>query len=346
MSTERKAGLLALALAFLLVWGCRGDGSNGPPPQTPPVPVRVAEAKTRSVFRGVETVGTLMPDTEVVVSAEVSGPLARVLAEEGDRVKRGDVLAVVEETEYRLRLREAEAAYAQSQAELARKETLFREAIISQQQYDDVKARFALAKARRDLARERLRKTQILAPIAGRVKARKVSAGEYVRPGTPLFVLIRTHPLKLVATVPEKEAARIRKGQRVRLQVDIHPGRVFKGHVSLVAPHVDETTRTLRIEARVPNPRGELKAGLFARAMILFEAQDPALLVPAVAVRQEDGTQRVFVVDGDTVRKVRVRVGKRFGADLEILQGLRPGDRVVVAGHQELADGTHVRIVP
>jgi membrane fusion protein (multidrug efflux system) len=306
--------------------------------------VSVAEAKERTISRAITAVGTLAADEEVTISAEVEGPLSKVLVEEGQAANRGDTLAIIDETDYRLRLQEAEATYAQTKADLGRKEALFQDGIISPQQYDEAKARFALAEAQAQLARERLKKARITAPLAGRVKAKKVSAGEYVRAGAPLFILIRTHPLKLIATVPEKQAAQIRVGQKVRVEVDAHPGRSFEGQVSLLAPHIEEATRSMKLEARIPNPKGELKPGLFSRAAVLLKEADRALLVPAQAVQSYNDTLRAFVVVQGAAREVRVKTGDRFGPDVEVLQGLKPGDRVVVSGHQNLSEGVQVQV--
>jgi len=169
-------------------------------------------------------------------------------------------------------LKQAQASLANVKAEYQRKEPLFREELITKQQFDDISTRVTLAeadlaraKAYLDTSRERLARTRIYSPLHGMVKEKKVSSGDYVRNGSPLFQLIKIDQLKMTFTVSEKEIADLKTGQEVVFTVDSFPDKKFKGRVNLIYPNVEERTRTLQAEAIVPNAGRLLKPGLFAR---------------------------------------------------------------------------------
>ncbi len=348
------AMLLVLVLAF--PGGCDKVPEKAVREKAVNVRTQPSEAKSFRPF--LSAVGSLLPDEQVTVSSEVDGILREVRVEEGGRVHRGMVLAVVNETDYRLEIQRAEAALRQAEASLentnqehARKAALFADALITRQQMDDVSTRRTLASAEVDrakaslsLAKERLGKTSIVSPLAGAVKEKKVSAGDYVRAATPLFTLIRTDPLKISFAVPEKEAARIRLGQEVRFQVASLGGREFAGRVKIIFPHVDEKTRTLQVEAQVPNREGVLKAGFFARATLY--TGDPRLLVvvPLTSILYEGTRTRLFVVEGNTAKERSVLVGDKYGEMIEIREGVAAGEEVVVVGQNNLSEGAKVHV--
>jgi multidrug resistance efflux pump len=202
------------------------------------------------------------------------------------------------------------------------------------------------AEAALGIADKRLADTTVRAPMDGVVARRHVSAGEFVREGTALFTLVTLDPLKYVGTVPERYAPLVRVGQPVRLGVEAHPGREFEGTVTRVAPVVEVQTRTLALEARVPNPTGALRPGFFARGTVLVEPRAPAVFVPADAVAYVAGLTKVFVVTGPTVQERLVRLGERQGTWVEVLTGIQAGETVATANLAALYDGAPVTLRP
>jgi multidrug efflux pump subunit AcrA (membrane-fusion protein) len=200
------------------------------------------------------------------------------------------------------------------------------------------------AEATLGIARKRLADTTVRSPIAGLVARRHVSAGEFVKENTPLFTLVVVHPLKYVGSVPERHAPEVRPGQTVRLSVEAYPGREFAGTVLRVAPAVDVQTRTLALEARVPNDSGALRPGFFARGSVLTRADTSTVFVPADAVTYVAGLSKVFVVTGGTVRERLVRVGGRQGAWIEIAEGVRAGEALATSNLPSLFDGAPVTV--
>jgi membrane fusion protein (multidrug efflux system) len=322
------------------------------------VNVRAALVEKRSLRPFIESVGTLKPDEEVVVSSEIDGILRELKVQEGSVVSKGMLLAQINDTDYRLELSRAEAALRQVNASLAnakvefeRKEALYKEALVTRQQYDDMVARRLLAEGEvdraggtLDLAREKLAKTRIHAPIAGIIREKKVTPGDYVRNGTPLLYLTRNNPIKLSFTVTEKDVARLKTGQECVFKVDSFPDREFKGKLSVIYPNLEERTRSLQTEALVPNPQMLLKPGLFARVTLYTGGTVDKVIVPITALLYENNKVKVFVVEGDQAKERFVQVGGKYGEYMELVDGLKGGEQLVVVGQNNLAEGVKVNV--
>ncbi|MBN1614799.1 MAG: efflux RND transporter periplasmic adaptor subunit [Deltaproteobacteria bacterium] len=349
---------LCLFLVFLALQplGCQKNEVETAKEKT--VNVRVLPVETRSFRPFVETVGSLSPDEQVIISSEVDGVLRTVRVDEGSAVARGMVLAEIDDTDYRLDLlrskavlKQAEATLENTRVEHQRKDALYREDLVTKQQFDDVSTRLALAEAEREraratlaLAEQRLSKTRIRAPMAGFVKEKRSSAGDFVRGGLPLFTLIRTDPLKLIFTVTEKDFGKLHIGQDLSFRVDAYPKREFTGRLSLISPSLDERTRTLAVEAQVPNPGHVLKPGLFARVTLYTGPAREAAVVPATSILYDDSRTRVFVVEGNKAKQREVKTGNIFDEWVEISEGLKIGEQLVVVGQNNLVDGVKVHV--
>ncbi|MDO8786390.1 MAG: efflux RND transporter periplasmic adaptor subunit [Syntrophales bacterium] len=348
--------LLLVISCMLLLPGC---SKKEPTERAEKVMNVRAQPAQRKAFRPfVEAIGTLNPDEEVVVSNEIGGILKSVRVDEGTNVSRGTILAVISDTDYRLEVKRAEAALRQDEATLAntrleyrRKEALYREELVTKQQFDDVSTRLSLAaaetekaKATLSLAGERVLKTGISSPLNGVIKEKKVSAGDYVKEGTPLFAIIRVDPLKLNFSVNEQDVGKIKVGQDVSFKVDTIPGREFAGKVNIVYPNLEERTRTLRVEAIVPNRHRLLKPGLFVKVTVYTGEMKDIILVPLTSLRYEEAKTSLFVVEGDRAREKEVKIGRKYGELLEIIEGLKEKEMVVVVGQNNLAEGVKVNV--
>ncbi len=176
------------------------------------------------------------------------------------------------------------------------------------------------------------------------MKEKKISAGDLVKNGSPAFSVIQTHTLKLNFSIPEKEVGKLQQGQEVSVKVDAYPDREFKGKINIVAPSLDEKTRTLKLEALIPNADSTLKPGLFARVQHYTGASRSMVVMPIVALLYEGDQIRAFVVEGNRARERKVKVGNKYGEFIEITEGLKEGDQVVVLGQQNLVDNTLVKV--
>jgi RND family efflux transporter MFP subunit len=211
---------------------------------------------------------------------------------------------------------------------------------------EEVRNRQAVLAQRRSevaLSRQQLEDTTLRSPIDGMVRERHAVAGEYRAAGTPVVTVVRQHPLRLQMSVPERAAANVRLGQPVRVTVE-GDSTVYTGRVARLSPAISEGTRTLPIEAEIPNETGQLRPGMFARAEIVT-AEAPAMVVPHSALVVFAGVEKLLLAKDGKVHEQRVRSGRRVGDRVEILEGVAPGD-LVITSPGGLAQGTPVRVTP
>lgn len=194
------------------------------------------------------------------------------------------------------------------------------------------------------LARKKLTDVTLRAPIAGAIARRYLNPGQYVPDNTPVFTIVRSDVLKFTGTVAEHASLGVRPGQSVRIRVDPVPGRDFPGRVTRVSPAVDVTSRTVALEAEVPNREGLLKPGLFARAAVVLHEDREVAFVPESAVAYFAGITKVFVVAGGAARERTVSLGARKDGLIEVVKGVQPGERVATSGLAQLHDGAPVTV--
>ena len=343
------------------------------------ISVQVQPVKKKSLRPFINNIGTLNPFEEVTVSSEVDGILKDVNVDNGSEVSKGMILAVIDDTDYNLEVERGMASLKQAEANLSnikleyhRKEELYKKELLTKQQYDDVTARLSIADAELErakssvsTARQKLSKAKIYSTLSGVVKEKKVSSGNYVKNGTPLFTIIQTNPAKLDFTVNEKDLEKIKKGQDVFLTVYAFPDKEFKGKLNIIYPNVDERTRTLKVEALVPNDAQLLKPGFFAKVMLYTGASKDIILVPVTSLLYEEEKIKVFVVEGDKARERIVKIGQKYKLQsevgnremeaegqesdmaefVEVVKGLKEGEQVVVVGQQNLFEGAKIKIV-
>ena len=245
-----------------------------------------------------------------------------------------------------------------------RAEEMFRGGLISQEQLDEAAVRFKSARAAHDealqevdqltaqlqaseaargLAAKKLDDAIIRAPFPGAVKERHVSPGEYLTVQSPVEVIVRTDKLRARLAVPEKYAGSLKQGTTVDIHVEAFPNEIFKGQLVRINPAVSQESRTFEIEALLANPAGRLKPGFFVRATIPSELQENAFTVPEQTVNYRYGVYKVFVVNGAQVEEREVKTGPRQEGRVEVVEGLKAGDRVALAADGELFTGARVR---
>ncbi|MBD0274101.1 MAG: efflux RND transporter periplasmic adaptor subunit [Acetobacteraceae bacterium] len=354
------AAVLGLGGATLL--SIRGPAVFGrapppPPPAAEPPPaltVSIAAAAERPMPRVVVGDGSVVAWQELVIGAEAGGlRVVEVAVEEGDRVRRGQLLARLEDSVLKAQrdaaeasVQEAEAALRVARQDLVRSEELSRGQIAARQTLEQreaaarqAEARLGAARARRDEAAARLAQTRVLAPTDGTVSRRTALLGAVVPAGQEMVRLVRDDRLELDARVPELDLAAVAPGQRVRVA---HGERAVEARVRAVAPTVAAETRLGVVHVALP-PDSGLRPGMFARAEVQIEAAT-ALTVPQEAVVFREGRPAVFVLAGDDRVALRpVAAGRRREGAVEVLEGLAAGERVVVAGAGFLSDGDRVR---
>lgn len=317
------------------------SGTGGPPTiLVEAVPVRLG-----TVTEEVSAVGTLQANESVVIRSELAGRIINIHFLEGQSVGKDAVLVSLDPAEYQAQVEQIRATEELNRMNFERAKQLYQEKLISQQAYDEIETRLKESRAALLLAQTRLEKTTIRAPFSGRLGLRQVSPGDYIQPGQAIVNLEDLSSLKVDFRIPEIYLSQLKVNQRVDVQVDVFPDRVFSGKIYAIDPRIEETTRTILIRARVPNFGNLLRPGIFARVNVILGERTNAILVPEQALVPMGQDKFVFrVVDGKAIL-TRVKVGLRRVGEVEIVEGLRPDDTVVISGQMKLRDGAQVTIL-
>lgn len=349
--------ILVMPLLALLVQACGGGATGGSGVAAAPLEIMVAPVRLADVPKTLSLVGTLNAQERIAVSPEVGGIVAETPVDFGDRVEPGTLLLRLDDTEVSLRASAARAGVAQMDAVLAqargrfeRASALFKQTVLSKEEFDAATREIRVAEANRDasakqlaLAEKQVTDTEIRSPVGGFVEGRHVSAGQYVPAYTPVLQIVVVHPLKLHLDIPEHAIGAVRTGQPITVEVEAFPGEQFTATLTRVGSAIDETTRTLPIEGALPNPDGRLKPGQFAQA-VLDLGRHKAIVVPRAAVTTFAGVRRSYVVRADgSVAARTIQAGLDLGEDVVITDGLSPGETVAVSHLERLADGVLVR---
>lgn len=345
---HHSLSLVVLAFA-VLAGGCKNDStgagavSSGPPP----VQVVAVAAKVQPVAETLSLVGTLAANESVEVKAETDGVVEEILFKEGEQAKKGELLVRLDETKLAAAVAEAEANFKLSRANFDRARQLLKDQLISQQEFDQAAATFAVNEAGLELKRRQLADARIYAPFEGTVSARNVSPGQVITKATTLTWLIDLDPMKAEVNVPERFLGQVRVGQQIAFAVAAFPDRKFTGEVYFVSPYVDETTRTALVKALIPNPDGVLKPGMFASMDLTLTLRKEAVVIPETALIQGGERTTVYVVDQEQKAQIRpVKPGVRMAGMVEILEGVKAGEMVITEGLQKARPGGVVKVAP
>lgn len=352
MSRSKYMVLAALALVVLAVgvWWIAGPGpamfgdENGSQPERDAaVPVRTAAAAPDTVHVMIEGLGTLEARDRVTVTTEVSGRVTAINFEEGEIVRKGELLVELEARSERATVEAAEARSREARQQYERAAVLLDDGHIAQARVDERRAAMESAKAELRRARVALADHTVLAPFDGRVGFRRVSVGARVDPSTPLTVLTSLDPLDLRFNVSSDLIPRLSTGMEVRATAEAAGNETFFGRVRVIRPQAEAATQSVELIARVPNSDGMLRPGLTMDVALVLETRE-SIVVPEESVVLRGAEKFVFVVDEDGVAQRRdVRTGERRRGEVEIVEGLEEGDEVVIEGIQKIASGRKVR---
>ncbi len=212
------------------------------------------------------------------------------------------------------------------------------------EEIDSARAQLDQSKAALALARQKLGKTQIFSPLSGFVRLKKASKGEFLKSGNPLVAIIQSNPIRIRFSVTEKDVGKIKIDQEVSLRVVAFAEREFQGKVSTIYPSLDEKTRTLLVEALASNSEGALKPGLFARVTLYTGRAKETVVVPVTALLYEETKVKIFVEERGRAKEKFLKLGGKYGDVMEVLEGLREGEKIVVGGQQDLSEGVKLHV--
>lgn len=389
-------GLAMVAATTVLAGSCSNSQGNAKAGFSKPVPVHIYPVVEETTQRRIQASGSLFALEESTLSAQVEGRVDKVLVDVGDYVSADQPLVLLDQRELQFEVERQQglvkqvraqlgigpgdppptdpkrlASVQRAQAELfdadqknSRAEKMFKDKLISQQQYDEVESRYQSAEANynlalqeverlkallissqasAELAEKKLGDATIRAPFPGSVETRNVHPGEYLRLQGPVLVLVRTDVLRARLAVPERWAGWVKDGATVDLHVEAFPGETFTARISRINPSVSQESRTFEVEALLDNKAGRLKPGFFVQASMPSEKQEKAMFVPENAVNYRYGVYKVFLVTGNRVAEKQIRpAGQTQDQRFEVAEGLKAGDRVASPLSGELHDGDTV----
>ncbi len=353
MTMRPRSLLLVVSVLSLAIAGCqggetpaqgapRGDG----PPGTDAKPTAIAAERVgkQDVASYYTATATIEAQSRAEIVARTTGVVRRILKEEGDRVKAGDLLLLLEDDEAALRLKQAEANEFTARSEYDRKVSMRDAGLLSAGEFETVEGTMRVRESELAIAKLELQYTRVPAPFSGRVVRRLVDLGTNVGPGTPLFELMDDDPLLARVHVPARRMGLVKPGQRINVHLDTE-NRDLEGVVTLVSPIVDASTGTVKITAEIRRPPAGVRPGDFAQVKIVTERREDAVVVPSKAIVEEQGEKIVYVIADGKASRRPVQTGFVEGDVTEIVSGLAAGDLLCVKGQRDLRDGATVQIL-
>ncbi|HAE86412.1 TPA: hypothetical protein DCG86_00135 [Candidatus Marinimicrobia bacterium] len=338
------------------------------------IPVEVEKVGYGCIQNKLVYMGDIQAESSARVYAKIPDRIVDFPVNNGDYIRKGTVIARVEDSKLKQSVYQTEAALASAKSQLEnlkleynRIEKLFKEEAVSESQYLQLKTQLEVAKngvaqaqAAYNMVKEQLDDAVIKAPIDGYVSGKMLNVGDMAAGQMPIVTLTQKDSLKIIVDVIEKDIRLVKKGQNVNVYVDVFPEQVFMGEVARISPVVNEATRTSQVEILLKNPDNALTPGMFARLEIIVQSKDNVLLVnrnnvdvrtsrrlngSSIRDTEIDQIFSVFVVENNLALEKEIEVGIRSGLWMEVVSGLEEGDRVVSIGRTNLRDSTMVNIV-
>jgi len=307
-----------------------------------PLPVEVVSPAKSDIYATYHTTTNITSDAEAPVLARVGGEVVEILVEEGDQVRKGEILARLDGDRLRLQMLQAKANLEKVSKEYERFVRLHEKGLVSRSAYEGLKFDMDALKAAYELQRLDYEYTTIRAPISGVVSAREVKIGQHVGINVTTFKVIDTSSLVAYLRIPQTELEKFSAGHHANVRVDAMPEQNFDATIARISPTIDPRSGTFRATAYINNEDGLLAPGMFGRFDIAYEQHTDALIIPAAALVQEDNQTVVYVVeDGAAVRRT-IQTGIQSGENIEVLSGLTEHEQIVVTGQGSLRDGSRV----
>jgi len=357
-SLKRIQSLIFLAAFSLALTACGGKQDAGAEPsgkqegkqgddkdkEVESVPVEVVSANRQTITASYTGTANLDAPNEAQVVAKSSGVMVRQLAEEGDFVRQGQVMARIDPARAQLEVQRSRATVNKLSNNYQRAQQLLAQKLISTEAHDQIRFDLESARASLKLAELELSYTDIVAPISGVIAQRMVKEGNLVTVNMPVFRIVNTQYLEAVMNVPEREMALIKQGMAVRMLVDAIPGQVFTGRVDRISPVMDSGSGTFRVTSAFDGQQ-VLRAGMFGRLEILYDSRENVLTVPRTALLEDETDPAVFVVRGNKAVRTALKLGYSNGEIAEVASGLKAGDHVITAGKVAVRDGAEVTVI-
>lgn len=330
-----------IAGAAVMALGC---GSTGEKKQAQTVvvaeetpTVAVQQVFAREVPQTAVYTSTVQPYVKNNIAPQMAGRITNINVEIGDFVKKGQVLAEIDKAQ----LLQAQLQLQNQEVELARLKALYEAGGLSQSDYDAIQLQYNVLKTQVD---NLLENTILRSPVDGVVTARNYDVGDMYSMASPIFTVEQIVPVKLLVGISEADYTKVKKGDSVEITADAIPDKTFYGSIEKIYPTIDPATRTFTVEVVVKNPYKTLRPGMFTRVTVNFGTNNNVVIPDVAVVKQQGSGERfVYVLNSDgTVSYTKIVLGRRMGAEYEVLEGIEDGAKVVTGGQIRLKDGIKV----
>lgn len=336
---------LSILLAACGESGARTDEAQQEQSETKAVTVRVEEVQLSPFTDMIQVTGIVKGREDVMLSPEEGGVVKQWLVEKGTPVRKGQTIGLLKDEVLEAGYNAALAQYKIADLNYEKQKEVYRQKGISELQFRALEYARDAARAQADLAKARLDRTRLRSPIDGIFNDRFADEGEFAPPGVPVAHVLDVRSLKISAEVSERFAGNLKTGAFATIIPDAFPGDTLEGRIEFVGSSVAPSNRTIPVEISVSNPEQKLKPEMIARVRIVRSDRAKAILVDQRIVQLVDReTMVVFVESNGVAQQRHVRVGSRQGELVEVVEGLRPGDKLIVSGYQRLVDGQPVNV--
>ncbi len=309
------------------------------------VSVSVYEVKPNNIERQLSLVGTIVANNDVAIISETDGRITKVYAKVGDYKPAGSILVQVDDELKLANFKSAEVSYEKAKKDYERYQSLMKDGAISDNQLEQARQAFQAAEAQYIVARRQYEDTKIKTPISGVVAARNVNVGTYLNKGAVVANIVDISKMKVKVNVAEQDVFKLKQGDEVEVRTDVYPNIVFKGKIETISAKGDEA-HTYPVEIMILNNKeNPLRAGMFGRVIFTTIGKRQTLMIPREALIGSVRDAKVFVADGNVARLRHIVVGEEAGLWLEVRDGLKESEKVIVSGQNNLKDGYAIQVI-
>ncbi len=350
MKTQQLGTFLTIAAFSIISLTACSNGENGnfendDTDSTLVIPVEVMDVSRGTISAYYSNTATLEAVEEASVVSKVRGIVQEIKVEEGDYVRAGQIIAKIEDDQYRIEAERAKATMDRMYNDYQRNKELFEKELISAEVYENSRFEYESQKSAYELAELNYEHTSIKSPISGVVSERLIKVGNMIGIDAQVFQVTDFDPIQAILYIPEHERSKIRVGQRTELSADALPGQLYTGKVERVSPTIDPTTGTFKVTVYMDQGQQDLRPGMFGRVKIVYDTRENTKMIPKAAIISEDEIQSVFVIKDSLAFRKIIQTGYVNGMNIEVLNGLEDGEVVVTTGQGSLSDSTKVNVV-
>jgi len=343
------ATIVLIIVLFFVIAGKKAqldkEKAAAQPQGRKPVNTVVLELHPTTMLEAINLPGLIEPWTRLELLAKVSGSINEVLVREGSRVSKGDVLARIEDDDYRIALDSAKASYTLAKADYERAKVMVSKKSMPEADLESLEAGMINAKSAKENAELRLSRCLITAPMDGVISRLDAKVGLFLSVGDPIAQVLQIDRVKAVVGIPESDVDAVRKITSVDMTIQALADRKITGSKYFLAPAPESVARLYRLELEVPNQDGSILPGMFLRAHVVKRTLPDSLGVPLYSIISRNDEQFVFVVKDGIVEKRPVKLGVIENWMVQVTEGLAPGDQVVVEGHRDVENGQEVEVI-